>query len=116
MKAHCALCGRHVALFTTGTFRMHGPRNAPCTGSGLNPDEADQSILRNVTSDQLEVMREAYRTADWRPVELEFGIRFPQYRLHGNTPEDELADLVRHVRNWLETLVQCSPAMDRRVP
>lgn len=117
VREKCAFCNRLVSLFTnTGAFRMHGPRKSPCPGSLLSPGEADRQILHDVTEYQLAVMRESYRTGDWRPVELEFGIRFPQYTLHGVTPEEELAHLIDHCRNWLETIVQHSPVVDRRVP
>jgi hypothetical protein len=72
--------------------------------------------LPPLTDDQLAMMRECYRIGDWRPIELEFGIVFPQYLIHGSTPDDELAYLIHMVRAGITSLVDISKAhTDRRV-
>jgi hypothetical protein len=63
------------------------------------------------------MLRECYRTGDWRPIEIEFGLTFPQYRIYAATPEEELAKLIDTVRATITTLVELSKAhADKCVP
>jgi hypothetical protein len=115
-SAECAVCQRNITLMLDGTFRQHGPRCNPCLGSRSTPEEAATFILPPLTESQLNMMRECYRIGDWRPIEIEFGIVFPQYLIRGSTPDDELAYLIRTVRVAITSLVDISKAhADRRV-
>lgn len=114
--ADCPICGRYITLLSDGTFRQHGPKRDQCLGTYRTPDGAATLVLPHLTDDQLAMMRECYRVGDWRPIELEFGIVFPQYLIHGSTPDDELAYLIRMVRVGITSLVDISAAhADRRV-
>jgi hypothetical protein len=114
-SAECPLCGRFITL-ASGAFRQHGPKTASCLGSHRTPKDAATLVLPPLTDDQLALMRECYRVGDWRPLELEFGIIFPQYVIRGSTPDDELAYLIRMVRVAITSLVDISKAhADRRV-
>jgi hypothetical protein len=107
-RSKCPACDRWICLSSDGRFRLHGPRVAPCLSVHLTPDQVANIVLPPLTDEQLDMMRDCYRVGDWRPVELEFGIRMPQYILSGRTPEEELADLLNDVRRWLDTLVELS--------
>ena len=73
-------------------------------------------ILPPLTDDQLALMGECFRVGDWRPIELEFGIVFPQYFICGSTPDAELAHLIYGVRVALTSLIEVSKHhADRRV-
>lgn len=99
------------------TFRQHGPQAGPCLGSRYTPEGASTLILPPLTDEQLAMMRECYRIGDWCPIELEFGIAFPQYAVCGSTLEEELAHLIKAVRFAINSLVEISKAhADRRVP
>jgi hypothetical protein len=113
----CAVCQRHISLLSNGTFRQHGPKSGQCLGTYRTPESAATLILPPLTEEQLDMMRECWRIGDWRPIELEFDIACPQYRLPGRTPEEELADLIADVRRWIRTLVELSRShAARRVP
>jgi hypothetical protein len=115
-SAECAVCQRHISLLSDGTFRQHGPKRNQCLGTYRTPEDAASLILRPLTDDQLDLMRECYRIGDWRPIELEFGIAFPHYVIRGSTPDDELAYLIHTVRVAISSLVDISKAhADRRV-
>lgn len=115
--ATCAICQRNLVVSTTNRFRPHGPRNRPCTGSYLPPEESKRYILPPLTDEQSEMFRHCWRIGDWRPIELEFGIVCPQYNLQGRTPEEELGELIDDVRQWVSTLVELSRShAARRVP
>ncbi|ODQ99994.1 hypothetical protein AWC25_07365 [Mycobacterium sherrisii] len=60
------------------------------------------------------MMRECRRIGDWRPIEIEFGIVFPQYHIRASTPEDELAYLIHRVRLVISSLVDISEAQANR--
>ena len=112
----CPVCERDIALQGDGTFHPHGPRCFQCLGSCRTATDAATLILPPLTDDRLALMRECYRVGDWRPIELEFGIVFPQYVIRGSTPDDELAYLIRMVRVAITSLVYISKAhADRRV-
>lgn len=111
----CPICGRFITL-TSKVFRQHGPKDGPCLGSRRTPQDAARLILPALTDTQLAMMRECYRVGDWRPIEIEFGIVFPQYRICKSTPEDELAYLIKMVRFVITSLVETSEAhAERRV-
>jgi hypothetical protein len=116
-SAECAVCQRHITLLRDGTFRPHGPRKRPCLGSQRMPEEVKRHILPPLTDEQMDMFRNCWRVGDWRPIELEFGIAWPQYHLRGRTPEEELADLIDDVRHWISTLFELSRShAARRVP
>ena len=73
-----------------------------------NPLGAATLVLSPLSDSQLAMMRECYRVGDWRPIELEFGIVFPQYLIRGSTPHDELAYLIHMVRVGITSLVDIS--------
>jgi hypothetical protein len=74
-------------------------------------------ILPPLSDEQTEMLRHCWRVGDWRPIELEFGIVCPQYSVQGRTPEEELAELVADVRQWIRTLIELSRShAARRVP
>jgi hypothetical protein len=108
--ADCPICGRYITLLRDGTFRRHGPQRHQCLGTYRTPEDAATLILPPPTDDQLAMMRECYRVGDWRPIELEFGIVFPQYLIRGSTPDDELAYLIHMVRVAITALVDISTA------
>jgi hypothetical protein len=115
-SAECAVCQRPISLLSNGTFRRHGPKANQCLGTYRTPGSAATLILPPLTDDQLAMMRECHRVGDWRPIELEFGIVFPQCLIRGSTPDDELACLIRRVRVAITSLVEISKAhADRRV-
>ena len=115
-SAECAVCQRPISLLGNGAFRQHGPKSAPCLGSHRTPEDAATLVLPPLSDSQLAMMRECYRVGDWRPIELEFGIVFPQYDIRGSTPDDELAYLIHMVRVAITSLVDISKAhADRRV-
>jgi hypothetical protein len=97
-----------------GTFRQHGPRSNQCLGTYRTPESAATLILPIRTDEQLDMMRECRRVGDWRPIELEFGIRFPQYRICAATPEEELATMIETVRSTIVTLVTISTSRNAR--
>jgi hypothetical protein len=99
----CPICGRYIKQLAHGEFRQHGPRSTPCLGSRRTPAGAATLILPSLADDQLDMMRECYRIGDWRPIEIEFGITFPQYLIYAPTPEAELAKLVETVRSTITT-------------
>jgi hypothetical protein len=107
---HCPICGRYIKQLAHGEFRQHGPQSNPCLGSRRTPEDTATLILPPLTDDQLAMMRECYRVGDWRPIELEFGIVFPQCFMRGSTPDDELAYLIRRVRVAITSLVDISKA------
>jgi hypothetical protein len=113
-SAECPVCLRHISLLRDGTFRPHGPMSDQCLGTYHTPESAATLILPPLTEDQLAMMRE--RIGDWRPIESEFGITFPQYLIYAPTPEAELAKLIDTVRTTITTLVELSKAhAERRV-
>jgi hypothetical protein len=113
----CAVCERRITLMRDGAFRRHGPCASPCMGSRYTPGDAETLILPPLTDSQLTMMRDCYRIGDWRPIEIEFGITFPQYLIRASTLDDELAYLIRVVRFAIRSLVDMSKAhADRRVP
>ena len=115
-SAECAVCQRRISLLGNGTFRQHGPKRNHCLGTYRTPESATTLILPPLTDDQLAMMRECYRIGDWRPIELEFGIVFPQCLIRGSTPDAELAYLIHMVRVGITSLVDISKAhADRRV-
>jgi hypothetical protein len=115
-SAERAVCQRRISLLGNGTFRQHGPKRNQCLPTYRTPESATTLILPPLTGDQLAMMRECYRIGDWRPIELDFGIVFPQYLIRGSTPDDELAYLIRMVRVAITSLVDISKAhADRRV-
>jgi hypothetical protein len=107
---HCPICGRYIKQLAHGEFRQHGPQSNPCLGSRRTPEDTATLILPPLTDDQLAMMRECYRIGDWRPIELEFGIVFPQYLIRGSTPDGELAYLIHMVRVGITSLVDISKA------
>jgi hypothetical protein len=116
-SAICPICERSLAVSGANRFRSHGPRNRPCLGSHLSPEDAERYILPPLTDEQTELFRRCWRIGDWRPIELEYNIVCPQYNLRGWTPEQELADLIADVRHWISTLVELSHShAARRVP
>jgi hypothetical protein len=116
-SAECPLCQRHISLLRDGTFRQHGPKSDQCLGTYRTPESAARLILPPLADHQLAMMRECWRIGDWRPIEIEFGIKFPQYLICAPTPEAELAKLIDTVRSTITTLVELSEAhADRRVP
>jgi hypothetical protein len=115
-SAECPLCQRHISQLRDGTFRQHGPKSDQCLGTYRTPESDATLILPPLTEDQLAMMSECYRIGDWRPIELEFGIVFPQYLIRGSTPDDELAYLIRMIRVGITSLVDISKThADRRV-
>jgi hypothetical protein len=116
-SAECPLCQRHISLLRDGTFRPHGPKRDQCLATYHTPEGAAKLILPPLTDDQHALMRECWRIGDWRPIEIEFGIKFPQYLICAPTPEAELAKLIDTVRSTITALVELSKAhADRRVP
>jgi hypothetical protein len=116
-SAECPLCQRRISLLRDGTFRQHGPKRDQCLGTYRTPESAATLVLPPLTVGQLDMMRECYRIGDWRPIEIEFGIAFPQYLIRASTLDDELAYLIRMVRFAINSLVDMSKAhADRRVP
>lgn len=104
-RTTCPICEQCISRNSAGAFRNHGPRRSPCAGSGRNFVEA-HGLAGTVTDSQLAVLCEAWRTADWLPVEREFHVRFtPRYAVEGHTVDDELERLVFSVRDWLEVVV-----------
>lgn len=113
-SAECAVCQRHISLLGNGTFRQHGPKRNQCLGTYRTPQSTATLILPPLTDDQTYMMRECWRVGDWRPIELEFGIRFPQYRIYAATPEEELARMIETVRSTIVTLVTISTSRNAR--
>ena len=72
------------------------------------PPMMHASILPPLNRGETALFRHCWRSGDWYPIEVAFGIRMPQYKLLGSTPEDELAELVGLARVWIETLVELS--------
>lgn len=112
--AQCPICDRNIKIRRDGLFYLHGPSDNQCVGSYRTPADAASLILPPLTDEQLDLMRECYRVGDWRPIELEFGIRFPQYRIYAATPEEELARMIETVRSTIVTLVDISTSRDAR--
>ena len=116
-SAKCPICERYISLRRDGTFRQHGPLRDQCLGTYRTPEGAATLILSPLTDCQLDMMRECYRIGDWRPIELEFGITFPQYLIYAPTPEGELEKLIETVRSTIARLVELSKShAERRVP
>jgi hypothetical protein len=113
-SAECPVCQRRISLLSDGTFRWHGPKHDPCLGVCRTPESAATLVLPPLTDDQLDLMRECHRVGDWRPIELEFGIRVPQYQICAATPEEELARMVETVRSTIVTLVNISTSRGAR--
>jgi len=113
-SAECAVCQRPISLLSNGTFRRHGPKANQCLGTCRTPESATTLILPPLTDDQLAMMRHCYRVGDWRPIELEFGIRFPQYRIYATTLEEELARMIETIRSTIVTLVTLSTSRNAR--
>ncbi|MBI3217602.1 MAG: hypothetical protein HYZ38_27640 [Mycobacterium sp.] len=111
--AKCPICDRWITLKANGTFRSHGPQAAPCIAVCSTPEDAARLILPPLSSDQLDMMRECYRIGDWRPIEIEFGIKCLHYNL-GGTEDDALAELIDDVRHWIAALVRLSQVRAER--
>jgi hypothetical protein len=93
------------------------PKRDQCLGTYRTPESAARLILPPLTDDQLAMMRECWRIGYWRPIEIEFGITFPEYLIYAPTPEAELAKLTETVRSTITTLLELSKThADRRVP
>jgi hypothetical protein len=107
-SAECAVCQRQISLLGNGTFRQHGPKRNQCLGTYRTPQSTATLILPPLTDDQTNMMRECWRVGDWRPIELEFGITFPQYNVYAATPEAELAKMIETVRETITALVALS--------
>ncbi len=111
MNRECIACGNWRSTSTrTGAFLPHGPRTQPCFGSGRTPEEVAEwvPVLPPLTDAQIELFRACWRVSDWRPIELEYGMKAPKFRTRGDTVDAELANMMADVRDWLESLVAVS--------
>jgi hypothetical protein len=118
-RATCPVCQRAVALPSgSGGFRPHGPRADPCRGSRRTVEQAEQYRLSALTGDQWELMRHCWEIGDIRPIELMFGITYPQprYFCTDASIEVELAAMIRCGRRWIEALANRAKQTDRRIP
>jgi hypothetical protein len=99
----CPVCGKNVPITTKGKLWSHFnvQHGRECHASWKTPTEARN--LKQVTAEDLAVLKAFWRMGDVTPTEQWLGVTCPPYvpsKEDAGCLERELIGLVQHARQW----------------